>query len=199
MSYSYPSNPRLILSRHPAMQAVYATHHSRSRSRGFRSDSRTRAPASAAHAGSQHHFRGRGKEISPRRLPIGRRTPTFGGPPSGMSQAGHKSGGSPGDVSIPSRRRQRRSGPRAGVEVVQPSGAPPRPLCLACCGTNRRFARPPRLLLDGGGGEDQPAGACQAVQQRIGEQGHTGRATAGHLPGMQHLRARRRRRSSSPG
>ena len=63
-------------------------------------------------------------------------------PPAGLTpgwpQVGREGGGAPGDAGIPSHRRQACSRPGAGVEVVQPSSAPPRPPHLACYRT-----RPP--------------------------------------------------------
>jgi hypothetical protein len=69
-----------------------------------------------------------------------------GGPHSGMApQAGHESGGAPGGAGIPSRRRRECSRPGAGVEVVQPSGAPPRPPRLACFRTSPPTRRDTRF------------------------------------------------------
>jgi hypothetical protein len=50
---------------------------------------------------------------------------------TGWPQAGREGGGAPEGAGIPSHRRRGCSRPGAGVEVVQPSGAPPRPPRLA--------------------------------------------------------------------
>jgi hypothetical protein len=59
-----------------------------------------------------------------------------GRPHSGMAPAGREGGGAPRGAGIPSRRHRAYSRPGAGVEVVQPSGAPPRPPRLACFRTS---------------------------------------------------------------
>jgi hypothetical protein len=57
------------------------------------------------------------------------------------------SGGSLGDADTPFRRRPRHSRPDTGVEVVHPSGAPPRPLRLACFGTSPPTRRDTHLTI----------------------------------------------------
>ena len=70
-------------------------------------------------------------------------------PPAGLApgwpSAGRDRGGHQGDAGIPSRRRRRCSRLGAEVEVVQPSGAPPRPLHLICFRTSPPTRRDTRF------------------------------------------------------